>query len=250
MKIFLKIIITAVIIALIILAVYTVVKMNAYKNTKLNLPQGFTYTAHTGCEGTKENSLESIEKGYENGADIVEFDLNFDKNGNPVLCHDEPRGGEVTLDEAFEKVSEYENLKVNIDAKSDLYLEKVKPLAEKHGISDRIFFTGIKDEFVESARKTGVAYYLNVAVENPSKHSEEYLLSLVGKVKEAGAIGINFNKNNASSGLVEAFHESGLLVSIWTVDQKAKMYEILRLSPDNITTRNPGKMKTILEEKR
>lgn len=244
-----KIVIFIIIAVLIIIAAYGVIKMNELKNAEINLPANFTYTAHTGCVGTKENSLESIEKGYENGADIVEFDLNFDKNGNPVLCHDEPKGGEVTLDEAFSKVSEYENLKVNVDAKSDLYLEKVKPLAEKYGISDRIFFTGIKDEFVENARKTGVDYCLNVDVENPSKHSEEYLLSLVKKVKEAGAVGINFNKNNASSELVEAFHENGLLVSIWTVDSKTEMYEILLLSPDNITTRNPDMMKKILEEK-
>lgn len=244
-----KIVIFIIIAVLIIIAAYGVIKMNEFKNAVINLPANFTYTAHTGCVGTKENSLESIEKGYENGADIVEFDLNFDKSGNPVLCHDEPEGGEVTLDEAFSKVSEYENLKVNVDAKSDLYLEKVKPLAEKYGISDRIFFTGIKDEFVENARKAGVDYYLNVDVENPSKHSEEYLLSLVKKVKEAGAVGINFNKNNASSELVEAFHENGLLVSIWTVDSKTEMYEILLLSPDNITTRNPDRMKKILEEK-
>lgn len=244
-----KFVIFIIIAVLIIIAAYGVIKMNELKNAENNLPANFTYTAHTGCVGTKENSLESIEKGYENGADIVEFDLNFDKNGNPVLCHDEPKGGEVTLDEAFSKVSEYENLKVNVDAKSDLYLEKVKPLAEKYGISDRIFFTGIMDEFVENARKAGVDYYLNVDVENPSKHSAEYLLSLVKKIKEAGAVGINFNKNNASSELVEAFHENGLLVSIWTVDSKTEMYEILLLSPDNITTRNPDMMKKILEEK-
>lgn len=244
-----KIVIFIIIAVLIIIAAYGVIKMNELKNAENNLPANFTYTAHTGCVGTKENSLESIEKGYENGADIVEFDLNFDESGNPVLCHDEPKGGEVTLAEAFSKVSEYENLKVNVDAKSDLYLEKVKPLAEKYGISDRIFFTGIKDEFVENARKAGVDYYLNVDVENPSKHSAEYLLSLVKKVKEAGAVGINFNKNNASSELVEAFHENGLLVSIWTVDSKTEMYEILLLSPDNITTRNPDMMKKILEEK-
>ncbi len=244
-----KIVIFIIIAVLIIIAAYGVIKMNELKNAEINLPANFTYTAHTGCEGTKENSLESIEKGYENGADIVEFDLNFDKSGNPVLCHDEPEGGEVTLDEAFSKVSEYENLKVNVDAKSDLYLEKVKPLAEKYGISDRIFFTGIKDEFVENARKTGVDYYLNVDVENPSKHSEEYLLSLIKKVKEAGAVGINFNKNNASSELVEAFHENGLLVSIWTVDSKTELFEILLLSPDNITTRNPHKIRKIIEDK-
>ncbi|MBE6755352.1 MAG: glycerophosphodiester phosphodiesterase [Ruminococcaceae bacterium] len=244
-----KIVIFIIIAVLIIIAAYGVIEMNELKNAEFNLPANFTYTAHTGCEGTKENSLESIEKGYENGADIVEFDLNFDKSGNPVLCHDEPKGGEVTLDEAFRKVSEYANLKVNVDAKSDLHLEKVKPLAEKYGISDRIFFTGIKDEFVENARKTSVDYYLNIDVENPTKHSEEYLLSLVQRVKEAGAIGINFNKNNASSELVEAFHENGLLVSIWTVDSKTELFEILLLSPDNITTRNPHKIRKIIEDK-
>jgi len=244
-----KIVIFIIIAVLIIIAAYGVIEMNELKNAEFNLPANFTYTAHTGCEGTKENSLESIEKGYENGADIVEFDLNFDKSGNPVLCHDEPKGGEVTLDEAFRKVSEYANLKVNVDAKSDLHLEKVKPLAEKYVISDRIFFTGIKDEFVENARKTSVDYYLNIDVENPTKHSEEYLLSLVQRVKEAGAIGINFNKNNASSELVEAFHENGLLVSIWTVDSKTELFEILLLSPDNITTRNPHKIRKIIEDK-
>ncbi|MGN1161606.1 MAG: hypothetical protein ACI4SX_05085, partial [Candidatus Fimenecus sp.] len=47
-------------------AVYAV-KMNSYKNTKFTLPDDFTVTAHTGCEGTKENSLESIKAGAENG---------------------------------------------------------------------------------------------------------------------------------------------------------------------------------------
>lgn len=223
--------------------------MNKYKLQSLALTENFTYTAHTGCMKSKQNSLESIEKGYENGAGIVEFDLNFNETGEPVLSHDAPQGGEVTLDEAFKKVSEYENLKVNVDVKSDLYLEKVKPLAEKHGIADRIFFTGIHDGFAESARKTGVEYYLNVNVERPSKHSEEYLLSLVKKVKDAGAIGINFNHKNASAELVEIFHENGLLVSIWTVDRKHEMNKILSFAPDNITTKKPHKLRKIITEK-
>lgn len=236
-------------IAGVIYAISEVSKMNYYKNQPLNLPDSFTFTAHTGCKNTGENSLSSIEAGYENGAGIVEFDLNFDKNGEPVLCHDEPQGGEVTLDEAFKKVSEYEHLKVNVDAKSDLHLEKVKPLAEKYGIADRIFFTGIHDGFVEKARETGVSYYLNVDVKKPSEHTEEYLLSLVDKVKKAGAIGINFNKDNASSELVKTFHDNGLSVSIWTVDKESEMYKILSFSPDNITTRNPDKLEKIINSK-
>lgn len=206
----------------------------------------FKYTAHTGCMGTKQNSLESIEKGYENGADIIEFDLNFNKNGDAVLSHDDPVGGEVSLEKAFQKVSTYDNLRVNVDVKNDSHLDVVKPLAEKYGIGERIFFTGIHDGFVKSASQTGVEYYLNVNVEKPRKHTEEYLLSLVEKVKNAGAIGINFNKKGASKYLAEVFHNNGLLVSIWTVDRKRQMKKMISLSPDNITTRKPDKLRKII----
>ena len=206
------------------------------------------YTAHTGCMKTNANSVQSIEAGYENGASIVEFDLNFDKNGEPVLSHDAPKGGEVTLDEAFGKVATYDNIRVNVDVKDDTYLEKVKPLAEKYGIENRIFFTGIHDGFVKKAKTTGVEYYLNVKVDKKRKYTEEYLLSLVKKVKDSGAVGINFNHRNATKKLVKVFHDNGLLVSIWTVDRKMKMKKVLAMSPDNITTRKPDVLGKIIKK--
>ncbi len=219
-------------------------KMNEFIAQAVTLPKSFTYTAHTGCVGTEENSLDSIEAGVKYGAGIVEFDLNFNENGDPVLAHDAPKGGEITLDEAFKKVSEYENIRVNVDIKSTAALEKVRPAAEKYGIADRIFYTGVHDGFVDAVRADGgdVDYYLNVSVEPESKHSEEYLMSLVQKVKDSGAIGINFNKDNASKALVDTFHANGLLVSIWTVDNEFDMYRILSYAPDNITTRHPDKL--------
>lgn len=221
-----------------------------YKNIPLNLPDNFTYTAHTGCVETKANSLESIDVGVQYGADIVEFDLNFTSEGEPVLSHDEPKGGEVTLDEAFRKISEYKNLKVNVDVKSTVALGKVKALAEKHHILERIFYTGIGEDFVEAVQRDtpDIPYYLNVGVEK--NQSEEYLNSLVKKVKDCGAVGINFNKDNATKKLVDVFHGNGLLVSIWTVNNTADIYRILSYSPDNITTRRPDKIKKILLKKK
>ena len=67
------------------------------KAKKANLPESFTVTAHTGCEGTKDNSLEAIEKGYLSGADIVEFDVHFNSNGEPVLAHDYAADNSVKL---------------------------------------------------------------------------------------------------------------------------------------------------------
>ena len=48
------------------------------------LPEGFTVTAHTGCEGERDNTLESIRAGAQAGADIVEIDLHFLSDGTPV----------------------------------------------------------------------------------------------------------------------------------------------------------------------
>lgn len=226
-------------------------KMNEYKNTELKLPEGFTITAHTGCMDTEENSLESIKTGVENGAQIVEFDLYFTEDGTPVLAHDKPVGGEVTLEEAFEYLAQFKDVRANVDAKTVDALEKVYPIARKYNVADRIFYTGIKDEFVETVKKDSseIKYYLNVDVEKSKNTDKEYLLSLVEKVKKAGAIGINFNHKSASRELVDIFHENGLLVSIWTVNDEYNMYKILSFAPDNITTRKPDQLSKIISEK-
>ena len=224
-------------------------RLKDYKSKPIKITESFTYTAHTGCMGTEDNSLESIEVGVEYGAQIVEFDVRYYKQ-NPVLAHDEPKGDEVTLKEAFLKVKEYENLKVNVDIKSTEYLQKVQIIAEETGVSDRIFFTGIEESDVDIVKKTcpDVQYYLNVDVLSPRKQSEKYLLSLVEKVKSCGAVGINFNKVKATQELVDIFHENGLLVSIWTVNNNRDIYRILSYGPDNITTRKPNKLKGALKE--
>ncbi|MBQ3087006.1 MAG: glycerophosphodiester phosphodiesterase [Clostridia bacterium] len=213
------------------------------------LPQGFTYTAHTGCVDTADNSLEAIDMGVQHGAQIVEFDLHFTADGTPVLSHDAPTGGEVLLDEAFERVSRYEDLRVNVDVKIGTALEKVVSLAEKHGIKDRIFFTGLFEDDVSLVQKAcpGIPYWLNENVLPAEEHTDAYLQELVDLVRACGAVGINMHKNNATKELVELFHANGLGVSLWTVNDTDEMLRCMALSPDNITTRRPDIMKTLLK---
>lgn len=215
----------------------------------INLPKGFTITAHTGCMKTEENSLESFKMGIENGANIVEFDLHFTESGEPVISHNKPVGGEVSLDEAFEYLSTYKSTGINVDVKTCDALEKVYPTAQKYGVEERIFYTGVKDEFVEPVRQNSpeVKYFLNVSVEKSKAKDNSYLMSLVEKVKNAGAVGINFKHTGATKELVNTFHENGLLVSIWTVNSKFRMKKILSFAPDNITTRKPDKLSRIVK---
>ncbi len=251
-KMIISIIIAIIILAILVTSIIFISNKRTLENLKkqpFTLPENFTFTAHTGCVGTADNSLEAIEVGARHGADIVEFDLYFTKDDKPVLSHNEPKGNEFTLDEGFKKASEYPELKVNVDLKSYGSLEKVVSCAKKYNLEDKIFFTGVVLKDIEAVKKAcpGIDYYLNCEIEKESKQSEEYLNALVKTVKDSGAIGINCNYKNVTKELVSVFKENGLLVSVWTVNEEKAMYEVLQLSPDNITTRRPDVLKNIIE---
>ena len=215
-----------------------------------DFPDGFTVTAHTGCENTEDNSLDAIRKGYESGADIVEFDLNFTAEGEAVLWHDEePQGDCVTLDEAFSLVAELSGLRVNVDCKSVANLKVVAELSEKYDIKDRIFYTGIEEDDVATVKEQtpDIIYWLNYEVDTERNTDEKYLLSLAEKTRELGAVGINIKHSTCTRELVEVFHREGLLVSIWTVNDTSDMIRALGLGADNITSRNPSQLLKLVE---
>jgi glycerophosphoryl diester phosphodiesterase len=221
-----------------------------YKIKKVDLPEGFTITAHTGCEETEENSLESIRTGYESGADIVEFDLAFKSDGEAVLSHDEePMDGCVTLDDAFALIAELPDIRVNVDCKSVANLNAVAQLAEEHGIIDRIFFTGISEEDVSAVKEhtSDISYWLNFDVDTEKNTDEKYLLFLAEKTRDLGAVGLNINHGTCTKELVEVFHREGLLVSIWTVNEIEDMIKDIGLGADNITSRHPTQLVKIIE---
>lgn len=212
------------------------------------LPEGFTVTAHTGCEKTRDNSLDAITLGWGYGVDIVEFDLNFNKDGIAVLSHNEPQGNEVTLDEAFALVAGYKGLRVNVDVKNTLDLSQVVLLAEKHGILDRIFFTGVNAQFLDEVKKQtpDVTYYYNMGIDKAKINDIAYINSLIDEVKNTGAAGLNINYRGCSRLMVEEFHKAGLQVSVWTVNKRFAMSKMLAMGCDNITTRRPSDLMEIL----
>ena len=213
---------------------------------KTVIPPYFSITAHTGCEGTKPNSLDSITVGYVSGANIVEFDLSFDSDGVAVLSHDTPVGTEFTLDEAFSHLEQFSSLLINVDVKDTSDLAQVVSCAEKHGLKERIFFTGIFAEDVERvvADAPGIPFYLNVAVPAGKQNDSGYISTLIEEIKSLGAVGINFRYTSCSKLLTDMFHEQGLLVSIWTVNNRFDMRKALSYGADNITTKKPA---TLLE---
>lgn len=218
---------------------------------KRQLPKStrkITVTAHTGCLGTTPNSIESMEKAVELGVDIVEFDLQFNKNGEPVLSHNEASSDAISLSEAFELLAKNKKLKANVDVKTTAYLEKVLSYAEEYGVVNQIFFTGIFQKDVSAVERScpQIPYYLNYAVNSCGSTDAAYISHIIETVENCGAIGINMHYKGASKELVDAFHDAGLLVSVWTVNKRIDLCKMVKLSPDNITTKRPDKLNKIL----
>ena len=218
----------------------------------LKLPEGFTVTAHSGCEHTEDNSIEYLKKGLEVGADVLEIDVTFRRDGTPVVIHkDVAEDGEGLLfDEAIKFISEQsDSVKLNLDLKSTANLKAISEITDKYGITDRCFFTGVKEDFVEAVKRDGgpIPYYLNVSLPKDKKKDADELKKTLDKVKESGAIGINCKYVNASREMVELFHENGMLVSYWTPKTKPIMRWLIYIEADNITTRHPITLKSMLD---
>lgn len=216
------------------------------------MPAKFTVTARTGCQGSALNTLDSIKKGIESGADIIEFDLRFDENGEPVLSRDAQSKDAVHLKDALKDaltlISEHKNIKANINVKDTSNLALVSRYAEECGTIRQVFFTGISAKDVSAAERIYpmIPYYINYTVNTNGSNDMAYISHVIEIVENCGAIGINMNYKGASKELVESFHNEGLLVSLRTVNSKIKLCKVLRLSPNNITTEHPKRLLALL----
>ena len=217
----------------------------------VNFTNQYTITAHTGCEGTVDNTVPAIQAAFDSGADVFEIDIYFDNDGVPVLSHDAPVGNEVKLDEAFAMMEKKDGILCNLDIKVTDNLKAIVASAKKHNVLDRVFYTGIHDGFVENARYNTpeIPYYLNVGLIPAEEQNEEYILSIVNKIKECGAIGINSQFRNVTPELIDTLHQNNLLVSVWTVNEEADMLNIMKLKPDNITTQRPVLLSSLTKQK-
>ncbi len=212
------------------------------------LPAKFTVTVQTGCKGSAPDILDSIKNGIESGADIIEFDLRFDKNGEPVLSNGTPNKDAVHLKDALTLISEHKNIKANIDVKETSNLALVSRYAEECGVLRQVFFTGISAKDVSAAERIypAIPFYINYTVNTNGSNDMAYISHVIEIVENCGAIGINMNYKGASKELVESFHNEGLLVSLRNVNSKIKLCKALRLSPDNITTKHPERLLSLL----
>lgn len=220
-------------------------------------------TAHSGCDGTPDNSLEYIRHAVTLPVDALEIDVRKTSDGTLVLSHDEilPDGSNVlcTLDEAFALIAPTD-LAVNCDLKPAGLEKAVMDLAEKHGLLQRLIFSGtistaIRQEQPEIFEK--VQIYINCEELVSEIYDrfraggfpeDELLLRSLRTCAEKGFHVLNLYYKLCTPAVVELAHELGVGLSAWTVNEEADIKKLLPCGLHNMTSRKPGLVRQLAEE--
>lgn len=194
--------------------------------------------AHTGCEGTPDNTLESCLAGKDAGAEVLEVDVQATKDGVCVLHHDDhPAFSSCTFEElkqdnplkfeAGRSLVKLEDVLIrfkgtavsfNLDLKNDAAALPALKLLESMDMREQIYFTGATDRVLNSP------FHSRVMWNTPEKLSklgsavyEAAIEEICTRVKQAGCAGINVDFPSCRGSLVRIAHEYGLRVWIYTL---------------------------------
>ena len=212
-------------------------------------------TAHSGCEGTPDNSIASIETGSALGADCVEVDIRMDARGRLWLTHDLTAffDGLTPLEDAFSLIRD-SGIAVNCDLKEYGALLPVLSLADEFGIGpEKLIFSGSVDTALlerqpEIARRSRV--FLNseelardlLKADPPDRIGQTaFFLShpetVASRLRALGAEALNAPYKHMPNALIAVLRANGVALSLWTLNNEAALREFMKKDLLNITTR-------------
>lgn len=229
-------------------------------------------TAHRGSSRmAPENTLAALETAMDEMADYSEIDVQTTADGMVVVCHDlnlkrvagvDRRLGLMTYMElqeldvgsrfseefAGERIPSLRKvleackgrMKLNIELKNignDTSLpEQVAALVMEYGMEDQCVITSVKLKYLQRVK----AY-------NPDLRTGYILAAAYGKYYESEDFDfISIRSSFVSRRLVDAVHEDGKAIHVWTVNSKTELEQMKLLGVDNIITDYPARAREIL----
>ena len=229
-------------------------------------------TAHRGSSRmAPENTMAAIEAAMEEMADYSEIDVQTTADGIVVVCHDlnlkrvagvDRRLGTMTYDQVSrldvgshfspsfsgERIPTLEEvleackgrMKLNIELKnignSSSLPEQVAALVREYGMEDQCVITSVKLGYLERVKEMA-----------PELRTGYILAAAYGTYYDNEYIDfISIRSSFVGRKLVEAAHEKGKAVHVWTVNSKTEIEQMKLLGVDNIITDYPVRAREIL----
>lgn len=228
---------------------YAVTK--TYDQMELTFMDDFTITVHTGAYNTQMNSIDSVKVAIDNNAKVIEVDIRQRPDGTVVMAHDLV----VTNNDGvpFEEIVPLlkgTDVRINLDIKETRVLNNLHKILVENELLEQSFLTGIEIINVKAVKESDCAdmeYYLNYMPSRSRVFFDEYRTKLIDLLNETGAVGINCNYKYANSQLSSLLHKNGYKLSVWTVNTERRAKKMLAIKPDNITTKEPQMIDTVIK---
>lgn len=199
--------------------------------------------AHRGaCWDAPENTLEAFELAVEQGADYVEFDVRADRRGTLVVSHDpvgnDPPRGLFTLDETLEALRG--RIGLAVDAKDGAGMRGALAALRAHRVPPEevlILSLRIRDLWHAQRARPELRYVLHLGRRpNPAAATRLW--------------GVGFRDESARPRRIALAHSLGLATTVFTVNEPARMRELVSLGVSGIFTDRPGLLRQVLAEER
>lgn len=226
--------------------------------------------AHRGaCGYAPENTLPAFQMAVDMGADGIECDIHFSKDGHFIVCHDETidrtsDGEGLISDLTLEEIKSHdfgvkfdEKFKGTTAPTLEEMLDVVKNMSVinieiKEFGKDRDN-GAILDKFYEILKEYGIvektivsSFHVNMLKLLKERHPDMYTCLLYIDMKQAAAfsesIGCNaihpyFGKLSPAS--IRSAHKRGMQVNCWTVNAEEDIRRMVRYGCDGIITNYP-----------
>lgn len=209
-------------------------------------------TAHSGCDGMPDNSMEFVRYALASEGDCFETDIRRNRNGELILSHDETEEEAVKLSQVFELLKENPEKKINCDLKIPGLEVSVYQLAKKYGVERQLIYSGAVSSFFMESRLENypeVCVYWNI--ENLILESDLGRNISMKQMEQAfhtavrySASCINMEYHMFTDKVIELLKSAGLGSSAWTVNEPDDIRKLMKKGITNITTRS---LKTALE---
>ena len=229
-------------------------------------------TAHSGCNNTPPNSMESLIVGMESGADFVEVDVRSEKNGLPVLFHDgfikTINQGQInicdyTLSELNNFIKSDPILKkqyseiitftiavamakdygcfLNVDIKDDLCIDPMAMIIKEANMVDSVIVTGCKYKRAYSLKKKYPDFQvlLNIGKKVLEENGKSAFLiaeEVCRMAVDASCCGINIEFKYLTDELIHTAQRRFLPISIWTLKESDNLDAYFKMGLYSITT--------------
>lgn len=217
-------------------------------------------TAHSGADGTAENSLAYARHALSTAADAFEVDVRRALSGELALGHDATNTASPTLRQIFALLAEHPSMKINCDLKEAGLERDTVQLAIQHGLAGRLILTGTvnpRSLAADDTLRQAAEVYWNAEECVPGLYrrdrpvfTQQTLDAICQTCVQQDIRVLNIYHGIVDERVLAFFAKKGLGVSVWTVNKAEQLAWFLQRGVRNITTRQPVLAVSLREKQR